>query len=356
LNLQVNELYQNLVPPLSIQEYEALKRSISEKGFWKSKPITINGQGIILDGYHRYQACQELKIKPVISVEIFDGDGGLQEKLFVIESNLRRRQLNKFQRTELALKEKPILEEIARRNSQANLKQTSSKPIPSVGYQTVGKGRVDQQIADRAGVGKDAVREVEFILDKAPEKLIDRLRRGVSSASLTIHTVYKRLHNEQVRQELVRNARPIIQFPNDMKLIQDDFRSEEATKEIPDNSIDLIFTDPPYAKESLYLYKDVAIAANRILKPGGALVVYANQLYLPKIIFDILDTGLTWWWELAIKYVHRGTKPVYDRLMFYRWKPLLYFIKGDKQAEGVKFMSDLIEKKIPLNKELHDWA
>lgn len=38
-------------------------------------------------------ACQELKIKPVISVETFDGDGDLQEKLFVIESNLRRRQL-----------------------------------------------------------------------------------------------------------------------------------------------------------------------------------------------------------------------------------------------------------------------
>ena len=46
-----------------------------------------------------------------------------------------------------------------------------------------------------------------------------------------------------------------------MKLIQADFRSEEATKEIPDNSIDAIITDPPYAKKFLYLYKDVATAA-----------------------------------------------------------------------------------------------
>ena len=95
---------------------------------------------------------------------------------------------------------------------------------------------------------------------------------------------------------------------------------------------------------------------NQILKPGGAFVVYANQLYLPQLISDILDTGLTWWWAIAIKYVHRGTKPVYGRNIFYRWKPLLYFIKGVKQAEGVQFMSDLIDKKIPLNKELHDWA
>ena len=180
------------MPPLSLQEYEALKRSITDKGFWKSKPITVNGHGIILDGHHRFQACQELKIKPVISVETFGDD--LQEKLFVIESNLRRRQLNKFQRTELALKEKPIKAEIARRNSRANLKQVSRQPssspnpnlasIPSVEYQTVGNGngngRVDKQIADLAGVGRDAVREVEFILEKAPEELIDRLRRGVN--------------------------------------------------------------------------------------------------------------------------------------------------------------------------------
>ena len=201
VTIHINKEYQNLVYPLTEQEYQTLKRSIVEKGFWKSKPIIVNGQGIILDGHHRFQACQELEIEPVISVESFADD--LQEKLFVIESNLRRRQLNKFQRTELALKEKPIRAEIARRNSQANLKQSrqpNPASIPSIGYPTLGngKGRVDQQIADLAGVGKDAVREVEFIVQKAPKELIDRLRRGVGTYSLTIHTVYKKLYNEQV--------------------------------------------------------------------------------------------------------------------------------------------------------------
>lgn len=40
----------------------------------------------------------------------------LEEQLFVIDCNLIRRQLNNFQKTELALKAKPIPEAIVKRN------------------------------------------------------------------------------------------------------------------------------------------------------------------------------------------------------------------------------------------------
>lgn len=38
------------------------------------------------------------------------------------------------------------------------------------------------------------------------------------------------------------------------------------------NSVDLIFTDPPYEKKSLHLYGDLAQCAARWLKPGGLLM------------------------------------------------------------------------------------
>ena len=41
--------------------------------------------------------------------------------------------------------------------------------------------------------------------------------------------------------------------------------------DIPDGSIDLIFTDPPYSKKYLPLYGWLAFMAERILKPGGFL-------------------------------------------------------------------------------------
>jgi hypothetical protein len=53
---------------------------------------------------------------------VINYDDKLQEKLFVINVNLKRRQLNSFQRTCLALKIKPILQEVAKGNQKAGIK------------------------------------------------------------------------------------------------------------------------------------------------------------------------------------------------------------------------------------------
>ena len=45
---------------------------------------------------------------------------------------------------------------------------------------------------------------------------------------------------------------------NNVKLICNDFSEIDSNKTIPDNSIDFIFTDPPYGEQYLYLYEDLA--------------------------------------------------------------------------------------------------
>ena len=55
-------------------------------------------------------------------------------------------------------------------------------------------------------------------------------------------------------------------------------------REIADNSIDLIFTDPPYNEESVPLYGDLAKLAQRVLKPAGSLVTFIGTYALEEII------------------------------------------------------------------------
>ena len=262
MNLQNNNEYQDLVPPYTEQDYQSLKQSIKERGLLV--PIIANSQGIILDGHHRYRSCQELRIECDYIVNDFENE--LLEKLFVIDSNLTRRHLNNFQRAELALKEKPILEEIAKRNSEANLKQNNNNHnnknhnhnhshLSSVRIQTV--GRVDQEIGKRAGVGKDTVRRVELILQKAQPILLDKARKG----QWKINKVYKKLQHEQKRYELVTGAielqRSSIQNEDqNIQLLQGDFNV--LTKQLSDNSIDLIYVDPFYDEGSLPLYEKLA--------------------------------------------------------------------------------------------------
>jgi ParB-like chromosome segregation protein Spo0J len=58
----INEEYDKLVPQISQSEYDSLKTSIKEDGLYV--PIILNQYGIILDGHHRYRACQQLGIEP----------------------------------------------------------------------------------------------------------------------------------------------------------------------------------------------------------------------------------------------------------------------------------------------------
>ena len=52
MNITINKEYENLVPPLSDSEFQALKKSIKIKGMYM--PIVVS-DGIVLDGHHRFK-------------------------------------------------------------------------------------------------------------------------------------------------------------------------------------------------------------------------------------------------------------------------------------------------------------
>ena len=108
--MKINPEYEALLPKLSALDYEELKASIKNDGLHYA--IAVNKEGIILDGHHRFRICKELSIEP--KVEIKEFADLLLEKKFVIESNLKRRHLNKFQRGKLVLPLLKIEKELAR--------------------------------------------------------------------------------------------------------------------------------------------------------------------------------------------------------------------------------------------------
>jgi ParB-like chromosome segregation protein Spo0J len=190
-DLQINPEYASMVPELSPEEYESLKQSIMKDGLYV--PIIVNQNGIILDGHHRYKACQELGIEPKTIVKEF-GDK-LDEQLFVIDCNLIRRQLNNFQRTELALKSKPILEAIVKRNESLGGKG---------GRNLTPLGRVDDRIGKRAGVSRDTVRKVEKILED--EVITGRIKEDLRLSKLSINEAYDRVELNQEHQSLYQKC------------------------------------------------------------------------------------------------------------------------------------------------------
>jgi len=96
-DILINPVYELMVPPHSKEKYEELKQSINENGLYE--PIIINTENEILDGHHRFKACKEVNVIPRYQIKQFDTDE--DERLYVIETNLYRRQLTVFQEVEL---------------------------------------------------------------------------------------------------------------------------------------------------------------------------------------------------------------------------------------------------------------
>jgi hypothetical protein len=123
----------DLMPSMSTEEYEGLKASIRERG-QKVPILLLHGQ--ILDGRHRYRACQELGIDPIIT-EIDTSDPlGL-----VFTLNLRRRHLRKDQIAMLAAK-------LTERGNKGGRPAKDKTRENSPGFQSA------QAAADAAGVDR----------------------------------------------------------------------------------------------------------------------------------------------------------------------------------------------------------
>lgn len=132
---------------------------------------------------------------------------------------------------------------------------------------------------------------------------------------------------------------------------QGDFR--EVCKQIPDNSVDVIITDPPYPEEYLPLYEALAQEAARILKPGGSLVVMCGQSYLPQI-FCLMSSHLTYHWTLTYLTPGGQSPQIWPRKINTFWKPVLWFVKGEYQGD---WHGDVIKSDVNDNdKRFHDWG
>ncbi len=72
--------------------------------------------------------------------------------------------------------------------------------------------------------------------------------------------------------------------------------AKDLIRGIPDGSVDLIFTDPPYAKDYLHLYAWLAEVSVRVLKPDGFLFVYCGG-YSKAAVMELLNAHLEFFWD-----------------------------------------------------------
>lgn len=107
---------------------------------------------------------------------------------------------------------------------------------------------------------------------------------------------------------------------------------------IADNSIDLIFADPPYLRDFLYCYDWLAWEAMRVLRPGGFVLAMCGGIYINKIFGYFDHAGLDYYWKYengmtggnaGVVWKHSADKdPTKHKPITVRSKSILAYSKG----------------------------
>jgi hypothetical protein len=149
----------------------------------------LDDELILVDGHNRYDICEDNNIPYKVVQKSFASRDDVKE--FIIRLQFNRRNLQPFQRAELALKLKTLIAAKATTNQVVNGHNRQSvqtfahseppQELPIVPIKT------RQEMASLAGVSHETLRKAEVIQAKAPEAVKEQLRRGEQ----TINSVYR---------------------------------------------------------------------------------------------------------------------------------------------------------------------
>ena len=125
----------------------------------------------------------------------------------------------------------------------------------------------------------------------------------------------------------------------------------EIIKDIPDNSIDAVITDPPYLKKYLYLYEDVARELPRILKRSGSFISIVPHYAIPQIT-EMVGKYLKYRWTFCM-WQADGSHPRMAMGIEVMWKPVMWWV-NEAWHTGRGFVRDGFINTQP-KKKYHKW-
>jgi site-specific DNA-methyltransferase (adenine-specific) len=128
----------------------------------------------------------------------------------------------------------------------------------------------------------------------------------------------------------------------------------EALTLIPDNSVDLVFTDPPYLATSLDSYDILAEITSLKLKDGCFLYAYCGTEFIPQGIQSLLATGLEWFWMFNIKHTS-GMQAMWGKRLLVGSKQVLVFTKGKAELSKLDWCWTDFVKDNKAKESGHKW-
>jgi ParB-like chromosome segregation protein Spo0J len=220
----------NIFPMMSELEFSELKDSIKTHGV-REPALVVDG--MIADGRNRWRACEALGIAcPTVQYDpAVHGDSLIQ---YVLDKNLRRRQLTVSQRAVVATNALPMIEAEADVRKKAGVKNASGESETKDGHQTDTLAQICAKVprspksaeiaAASVGVSTRLVEQAKAVKKAAPE-IAEKVARGEVTLNAAVKQVKElKLPPRPPRPEFKDETGRAITFP----------AAVEAWKQIPE--------------------------------------------------------------------------------------------------------------------------
>lgn len=189
----IDEEFENLIPPLSEEEFEQLEKNCCAYGIRDSLVVGVfpgsDGE-VLIDGYNRYKIAAKCNLS--FTEKRIDFASREKAIEWIILNQFGRRNLSAYDRSVLALRLKPMIAEKAKEKQSETLKQNATVNQKSDERKEFNTAK---ELAKVAGVSHDTIHKVEVIQEKAPEEI----KQKVKSGELSINQAHKQIINKLVK-------------------------------------------------------------------------------------------------------------------------------------------------------------
>jgi DNA modification methylase len=290
--MEILKEFQDLIPPLTNEEYKQLENNCLEEGI-REKIITWNNY--IIDGHNRYKIAQQWNLDYQIESKSFKSKDEVKE--WMILNQFGRRNLSNYQRSVLALQ----LEDVFRAKAkESKAEKVSHFRNTGEVLQKSAKPDTRKELSKVAAVSHDTIAKVKKIQEKAPEEIKQKLRTG----EVSINAAYKKIKKEE-RINLIKTTKEERQDVNKNQAIIYNEPCIDFLQRFENNSVDLLFTDPPYSTDldnvQEFVNSWLLTALNKVKETGRAFIcigAYPIEIftYLKVLLSSdwIVDNPLVW--------------------------------------------------------------
>lgn len=196
MSIRIDPEFESLIPPLTADEFKQLEENCVAEGI--RDPLVVWSTGkpgdddILVDGHNRWKISAHHGGIIFTTKRIMFRDRD-EVKAWIIQNQFGRRNLSAYDRSVLALKLKPLIQEKAKENLHQGQEplQKSVNPV-----------NTQKELAKAAGVSHDTIHKVEKIEAEASEKTKQAIRNG----DISINHAFNNLPSQRNR-DIVKEAK-----------------------------------------------------------------------------------------------------------------------------------------------------